>query len=174
MGARMKIRYSCVFLILVFSSNTWALDFKGIELGAPATKEEITRKLGIKCGSGTNHLFVCNGISTVAGAKAFINVTVGKSGNVSRILIDFKEANFPEVANAMIKKFGPPIDKETDTLQNAMGAKYKQEKLTWMEGENHAVLKRYAGKISDSSIYMSTEEDRAMLRQLNKADESDI
>ena len=168
------MRNFLIFLLLTIATNAHALDFKGIELGAPTTKEEVVSKIGLSCGPGTNHLLICTGYSTIAGARAFINLVVGKSGNVSRILIDFKESSYAEVARAIQKKFGPPIETENDILQNAMGAKFKQEKMIWMEGENHVVLRRYAGNITDSSIYMSTEEDRAMMREFNEKAAGDL
>lgn len=142
-------------------------DFKGVEIGVPATPQDVESKLGIKCGVGGKHnqLQVCNGATTVAKERAKLNLVIGPTGLVERILLTIDADSFDSVEPEIVRKFGSPTKRETPTIQNRYGAIFQQTIDTWA-GENgvRVEFKRYAGNVEDASLYFSTESDRRLLR----------
>ena len=144
-----------------------AYDFKGVELGGAATPELIKEKLGVKCGAGkAPYLYICNGYTTIASAPAFMNLVIGESGNVSRIGLLFKSDRYLEVFIAMKQKYGQPTKTDESLLQNSMGATFHQAVHIWEDGSNTIKLKKYASKITDSSVHFSTQEDSEVRKEL--------
>lgn len=159
---------------LLFSLQAHAYDFKGIEIGAPATPEQVKQQTGVKCGGGVNGTNVCTGYSTIVGRQAFANILLDAEGKVQRIIVNFDSDSYYQVSAALLQKFGEPSKREVSTVQNRAGAKFAQEQMRWESGENHVLLERYSNKISKSLLYMSTEKDRAMLRSMKRENDKDI
>jgi hypothetical protein len=160
--------------VLWMPMTSSALDFKGVELGASVAPKFIEERTGVKCGKGANKLIVCNGNITITGAPAYMNLVIGASGTVMRIDISFDSGYYAQVSSALLDKFGNPTGRQVSVLQNRMGASFDQEVINWVEGGSEAKLKRYAGKVSESSLYMSTQEDRDFWKERMNKDKSDI
>ncbi|WP_027142925.1 hypothetical protein [Mesorhizobium sp. WSM3626] len=142
-------------------------DFKGVVLGEVATPEFIKRKLGADCGAGANGVQVCNGGVTIAQAPAAMNLVIGKTGRVVRILLQFNSDDYANVEQALSAKFGAPTVHRS-VIQNGSGAQFDQIQSYWGDDEASVTLHRYAGTVRQSLVYFSTAEDPAM-RKANAA-----
>jgi hypothetical protein len=159
---------------LFFSLQAHAYDFKGIEIGAPATMDQIKEQTGVKCGAGAAGMKVCTGYSTIVGGQAFTNIVLDDSGIVQRILVDFDSKDYDQVAAALVEKFGSPTRRDVSTIQNRAGAQFAQVTMKWESGDNHVLLERYSSKITRSMLYMSTQKDRELMRSMKRANDKDI
>ena len=141
-----------------------ALDLKGIHLGKRHTPEEVMSKIGGSCGEGANSMTICNGPVTIAEVPADMNLVISKGGIVQRIHLNFSESSFEEVRDALLRKFGKPTSTASNQVQNAFGAKYVNETITWSRSDGTQLLvTRYAGNRERSSVYFSSIEDRKLL-----------
>ncbi|TAM72324.1 hypothetical protein EPN44_16030 [bacterium] len=161
---RISIIPCIVFCAAAAASGNNSYDFKGVQIGAPATPEMIRDRLGIECGAGAPGMLVCNGNVTIAKERASMNLVIGRTGEVQRIHLSLKPDQFDLVEPELIRKFGPPARVERPAVQNAMGATFQQTRDVWI-GTNgvRVVFERYAGSIDSSSLYFSTEADRRLM-----------
>lgn len=141
-----------------------AFDFKGIQLGGPATPEQILEKLGVTCGKGIRTTQVCNGSVTIAREPATLNLLINEAGIVQRMDLSLSPAAFGAVAPELIAKFGAPNKTTSEVLQNRMGAKFDQVIHIWQgDRELQLTYDKYSGSVSRSRIYFSTKEDRELM-----------
>ncbi|MER8848584.1 hypothetical protein [Mesorhizobium australicum] len=161
-----QVFFALTFAALVMVSNAYAgkknqFDFKGVVLGEVATPEFIKRKLGTDCGAGTDGVQVCNGGVTIAQAPAAMNLVIGKTGRVIRILLQFSSDDYGNVEQALSAKFGAPTVHRS-VVQNGSGARFDQIQSYWGDDDASVTLHRYAGTVRQSVVYFSTAEDPAM------------
>lgn len=151
-------------LALLLLAPLWAsaYDFKGVEVGKPATPALIKEKLGVDCGAGFAGIQVCNGLVTIAKEPARMNLVINKDGIVQRIHLTLDPSAFDAIAPLLVEKFGPPTATKRDVVQNRMGAKFDQVDYYWKnEQEDMMSYGRYATTLDTSSLYIGTKEDRA-------------
>lgn len=156
---------TCVmFCATAAASGSRDYDFKGVQIGAPATPELIKERLGVACGAGAPGMQICNGNVTIAKERATMNLVIGNTGEVQRIHLSLQPDSFDLVEPELIRKFGAPTRVERPEVQNAMGATFQQTTDIWV-GSNgvRVVFERYAGSIDSSSLYFSTEADRRLM-----------
>lgn len=142
------------------------LDFKGIQIGKPATPSQVEDKLAVRCGVGANKMQVCNGLTTIAEESASLNVVIGANGIVQRIELRLAPEAFETVAPLLIEKFGRPASIQRGGVQNRLGAKFEQLVYSWRRsGGLELTYRRYAGDLETSSLYFGTAEDRRLLNE---------
>lgn len=158
------IAVACIVFCATAAASDAHYDFKGVQIGAPATAEMIKARLGVECGAGAPGMQICNGDVTVAKERATLNLVIGKTGEVQRIHLLLDSDSFDLVEPELIRKFGSPTTVEHPKLQNAMGASFQQTRDVWIGANGVQVaFERYAGSIDSSSLYFSTEADRRLL-----------
>lgn len=147
-----------------------AFDFKGIEVGAAASYEEISEKIGTRCERGI--LDGCTASVTLAEVAALMILKRAEDGVVESVTIAFPELGFAAVKNAAITKFGPPQHTENEQVQNRMGATFTNANYTWTDTRGNSVLlQRYGDRIDRSYLIYSTKRavDRFNEEQKKKA-----
>jgi hypothetical protein len=167
-------RIFALAVLLTASGYAAAFDFKGIELGGPASIEQVER-LGVKCGKGSNNRQICNGYTTVAGkGGAYCNLVIDEQGVVQRISLSFPESGFAVAEEGLIEKFGKPSATREEKLQNRMGATFNQRVQIWTDkAGNTVMLSRYGAKVDESTLYFGTPADAQLLKSLN-GDKKDL
>lgn len=193
---------SQLFLVSVLTAAhgvAQAIDFKGLVLGEPASASQVEERLNSSCVSGTNRpcdalevtiherrkvncgdgdrgMTVCNGITTVAGSPAEINVVIGVDGLLRRIyLSNFDPGDFEAVSEELRRKFGPPKSQRNSAVQNAFGAQYQQTEQVWTDSRGRRIeFSRYAGSVDRSSLYFSTAQDRERVKEVRKGAKGDL
>jgi hypothetical protein len=191
----------CAGLIVLLPGLAHALDFKGLEIGAPATPavvekalervyeplpglDESTRKMleennqvtNVKCGVGgaEKQIQVCNGLVTVAEQLADANVVISATGRLQRISLRFKSYGFEAVESAMLKKFGKPTTLRSG-VQSRAGADYEQIEHTWRDGKgNFVTLTRFAGTVDKSSLYFASPEEVKFMEDRRSKSDKDL
>lgn len=78
------------------------------------------------------------------------------SGRVASAVVNFDANAWSDVRAALLTKFGAPTTSETGTVQNAMGAEFDTETLTWTAGDLTLVAKKRAGKLTESSVQINS------------------
>jgi hypothetical protein len=150
-------------LALLVLTPFWAsaYDFKGVEVGKPATPALIKEKLGVECGAGYAGIQVCNGLVTVAREPAKMNLVIDKDGIVQRIHLMLEPSAFETIAPLLVKKFGSPTTTKRDVVQNRMGAKFDQVDHYWINDRGEAMsYGKYGATLDSSSPYIGTKADR--------------
>ena len=174
----MKVFAIALSLVAVGVTSTYAYDFKGVELGAPATPEQLQSKLNIKCGAGggSRKAQICNGHVTIAEESADLNLVIGESGIVERMWFKgLRPESFTYVAPQLINKFGKPTKIEQGVIQNRMGASFEQVEYTWIDKNGNMVYySKYAGSTNSSYLRFDTKADRDFLESLNNGRAKDI
>lgn len=165
-----------IILVLgMFASlNAHAFDFKGVELGASVSPNEITEKLGIKCGAGLNGIQVCSGRVTIAKASAFMILNISEMGKVYKIVMSFDSLNFEDVQDALVKKFGEPSSSDHSTIHNRAGATFNQTSDVWIDGGNKVTLERYGSTVTKSFLEFLTPEALEKFKEKHANKLSDI
>lgn len=143
---------------LIFSGDAAAYDFKGVHVGQPATPESIREALGVSCGEGYPGSQVCNGTQTIAGAVARMNLVIGVSGNVQRIMLVFPSQDYGHVEAAMLEKFGPPTEREESVVQNRLGATFDQVHSHWIGDGVYISMSRLSADITESNVVFYSQE----------------
>jgi hypothetical protein len=166
-------RICALAVFLTASGYATAFDFKGVELGGPATIEQV-EKLGVKCGKGANNRQICNGYTTVAGrGGAYCNLVINEQGLVQRISLSFPESGFAVTEEGLIEKFGKPSATREEKVQNRMGATFDQRVQMWTDtAGNTVMLSRFGAKVDESTLYFGTPADAELWKSLsgNKKD----
>jgi hypothetical protein len=158
------MRVPLALAISLVCGHAHGFDFKGIELGAPTTTEQVRQKLGVTCGKGAAEMQVCNGYVTVAREPADLNLVIGVHGVVQRMHLTLSPDAFEVVAPELIGKFGNPTNTDRRKVQNRMGATFEQVVYLWAAEDGSQVLySKYASRLDRSSLYFSTKADRDLL-----------
>lgn len=73
-------------------------------------------------------------------------------GRVMVVWVTIDSKNFDDVASALREKYGKPFSSHVDKAQNLYGATFTNHTITWVAGGATLSAKKYAEKISESSI----------------------
>lgn len=167
-----KIILTLAFMIPL---NGFSFDFKGVEIGGKSEPQEIFDKLGVECSEAYQSKFICNGYTTIATFRSYMNLVLTEKGYVQRIFLDFDSDGFETVAPLLVEKYGKPKSNKVSQLQNKMGAKFEQHVLFWIDkDENTVTLSRYGSKVDKSILSFSTKMDRDMMKALKGDPAKDI
>lgn len=151
-------------LTLLYASSVYALDFKGIHIGKPATPDQISEKLNVKCGVGANQMQICNGPVTIARESAHMNLVINAQGVVQRIGLTLPSDAFDIIMPLLVEKFDTPAKTTRNDVQNRMGVHFEQIVHLWRgEDDVELLFTKYAGNLDHSVLYFSTREDRELL-----------
>lgn len=115
------------------------------------------------CGYATNKgsLVDIPALDTFAGAKVNSWLFLLRDGVVTTIMISLHTDNFDRVVAATEERWGRPSKREESTVQNRMGASFRQVEATWAIDNSVLVIRKRRGKIDEMGVYLSTE---AMIR----------
>ena len=72
---------------------------------------------------------------------------------VSAILMNFQPENYEVLQEAMTEKYGKGSS-ESEIMQNAFGATYRNEKTTWMLPNGMILISKYSNKITEGGLFM--------------------
>jgi hypothetical protein len=156
-------------------------EFKGIQLGA--TEMDVARIHGgrFECKRSDDDTMgqtVCGFRSPTAhmtiGGAPITSISLGYfDKRLGRVSIAVDEAEFPQLRQAMIDKYGVPQDVSTSTLVTRAGVSLANESLTWMQPNHRITLLRYAGSIDRTLVeYISREAQAAISAALLEARKS--
>lgn len=85
-----------------------------------------------------------------------------------------KPESFDTVAAALEKKFGTPLKEDHAPTENAMGAKFQNDSLTWSDGKVDLFYVRRCGLVSASCMQLETKEFAAFEATKSAAKASDM
>jgi hypothetical protein len=166
------VRY--ILLALFFSTNSFAYDFKGVEVGQFSSTEDISNKLTAKCLDNKDDGGIyCLGDTTIVGKKAEVFITADKNNIVQTIKVTFDPDSFENIYSALKSKYGAAKVKVSD-ISTAMGAKFKQAEAKWSTSTAFMMLNKYNGKITEGSLMILSNEHLEMMDKLMKESKSDI
>lgn len=139
--------------ILAAPGMASAVDFKGIQLGAPTTFQAVSDALGFPCSSSA-----CLGETTIAGQPARSRVAFD-GVTVARIDVIFEPRDFPAVLAACQKKYGVPSASTATEKQNLHGAKFLVTRVTWRfaDGSQAVLLDRDSVSEGSFALYSAME-----------------
>jgi hypothetical protein len=162
------------------------LEFKGLVMEAEVSTEQVESSLkvpceqfwktcdeswqrihdqtAVKCGNGHKGAKVCNGQTSIAGARADVNVVIGPDGRLQRILLTVSANSYEIVLSELAKKYGPASSVRSYRVQNGFGASFAQVDSAW-QGANGQKLRvsRYASTLDKSTVHFSTRADEAWM-----------
>jgi hypothetical protein len=90
---------------------------------------------------------------TIAGVNTDMLIYHFVDGQLYQITAWLPHSGFSEVKNAYVEKLGRPTAEDASTYQNAFGAKFSGETLTWKNGVSAMLLVERNGSVNDSAIY---------------------
>ena len=169
-------RFAFVALGLI-SASAQAFEFKGIEVGGPATFQSGQIEAALKWDPGKDYPIhirpvkcekvksgntFCSGPTTVAGVYGRTEVRTTPAGVVTRLVLIISSRDFDTVEAGVVTKYGQPTKTSNDAVQNRMGATFQNVEHYWEgEGGRYIRLSKYAGSLEDSTLYFGTAEDTA-------------
>ncbi|MES2279946.1 MAG: hypothetical protein V4542_00890 [Pseudomonadota bacterium] len=173
---------------LLLCGAAHSFDFKGLVLGDLATTDAVESalaycgptsdrkcepyqlRMNVKCGAGENNWQICNGITTVAGNAARVNLVINGEGVIQRIaLSDISSRAFGDISEQLKTKFGKPRTQKQSAVQNGFGAVFEQTELVWSNAKRHRVeFIEYDGSIDNSSLYFGIPQDRQQIARPRK------
>jgi hypothetical protein len=150
-------------------------EFRTLRVGGLTTPTDVEAAMRkdmsnpyFKCGLGADGMQVCNGLTVLAGSVAEVNSVIDASGRLIRVMLRIRPDDFDRVTRAAKEKYGAPASSSSAPLQNAAGATFINQTLTWgSERGNYIKASKYADTIDKGFVYFGTPEDTALL---SKAD----
>ena len=90
---------------------------------------------------------------TIAGVETEFSIYRFVDGTLASIIIAFPSNRYRTVTSALKGKFGQPTEVMVEDVQNRMGAVFRNEKLTWVDGVNTIETEQLFGNL-DRSVVM--------------------
>lgn len=143
--------YWIAIIASAFVAPVSAFDFKGIEIGAVVSPDEIEQKLGTRCTGRVPTR--CTASVVLANVRGFMMITRTADNVIEMITISFDSSQFMDVEAIALKKFGEPSNKASRSVQNRMGAVFENVEYTWADEKGDSVLlQKYASTIDKSYL----------------------
>lgn len=143
------------------------LDLKGLAVDEHVSMEQVEQTLGVRCGDALEGNKVCTGNSTVADYPSRLRVGITNTGILRFIHVSFHSDGYERIYRAFMSKFGEPRS-EASTVQNKLGATFRQEEHRWGNADRSIYMKRYTNDIHSGSISFSGVTDAEMFREFQR------
>lgn len=129
------------------------LEIKGRRIGEP--RSELPA--GFMCAVPGRNIGdeMCSGPkTTLAGAPMRMFAVVYKDGGIAAVTAGFSSSDFDLVADSLKEKYGPPSTSETQTVQNAMGAKFQNRIHVWARPDSRLSVTERSGRIDEAMLFL--------------------
>jgi hypothetical protein len=91
---------------------------------------------------------------TIANSNAIAHLFHFVDKRLYQITIVVNHTDFPRVRDALVEKYSSPHGSKKEVYQNAYGATFAGEKLTWTNGISSVELSEYAADLRTTSIVL--------------------
>jgi hypothetical protein len=158
------MRSTLALLLVLIPLHAWAFNICDVEVGKPATVEQVRKAMNVKCRHGWAGMMVCKGTARLADRTADANVVISDKGLVQRIRLHPETNHYERVLAHLVARFGRPDSLKTLPSRDARGFPEKQEVRSWItpSGEE-LVLMKFSAVPDRSLIYVGDATDRTLL-----------
>lgn len=165
----------CTLLIAV-SANSAPFELKGLELGKPATREQIKSTIGLFCspecetGRGCN-ISCGSGATFVAGVYAETGIALDEGHTVQKITASFETAAFDVISAAFVAKYGNPTRVDHSVITTGAGGKFDQTINVWRNDTGDEIsLSRFSRDVRYGTLKLRTkaEIDRSAAKVMDQ------
>lgn len=196
----MNVLIKATYVLLMCSSSfgyASGFEFKGLTLDEVVTEAEVEERLRlsceslsmceewmqgaykrmvVSCGGNPDGTVICNGLTSIAGARVSANVVIGKGGRLQRIwLSEISDYEYMGVLNELIRKYGKPSYVKKHPVQNAFGARYMQVESVWTRKNGQRLrASKYGSTVDNSEVYFSTRLDDEFMSRAFGGDANDL
>lgn len=108
---------------------------------------------------------LCLTSDSFGGADARIRFSI-LNGKIRRIAVEIDSKDFEKVLEVLVEKYGTTKLKTSETVTNAMGAKFENVLVAWVFGTQRIFAQRFTDNIKTSSISYSVADDEQFKKKL--------
>lgn len=163
-----KVFMKSLFIIgiVLLAAPAGAFDLKGLELGKPATDEQIKAATGIVC------QVYCTGLVMLAGRLIDTTISRDKDLNITAISAEFDNAQFDLLDAAFTVKYGKPVETKIP-VSNGFGAQFVQIQHEWTQNGQAILLGKYVSA-TEGVLQMVSADEAARRAAKAKKSANDI
>ena len=162
----MRLRTMALIGIAAFGpALAWGFDLNGVELGKPATDDQVQQALGITC-----RFQACGaGQTIIAGVGCDTAVAFNEAKLVDEIVARFAFTKMERLRDALVRQYGPPTQQASQTDVSADGLKFAGWTGVWRDSAgNELTLVQYSDALH-GSLSMRTRARIELEKKLPKA-----
>jgi hypothetical protein len=158
----MRRTLSVLSILVPLHAN--AFNICNVEVGEPATVEQVRNAMSVKCNPGWGGMTVCTGTARLADRTADANVVLNDRGVVQRIRLHPETNHYERVLSHLLTRFGRPNSLKTSPSRDARGFSETQEIRSWTTPSGQELLLLKLSAVPGRSlVYVGNATDRKLL-----------
>ncbi len=169
----MRLLLAVLLACVAFIPSVLAWDeptsFHGIPFGASpeVIRQHLPRFRCRREGGPTYATHHCDGHLMIGTVHAFALIECETAG-MDSVALSFAVEKYDEMTSAFLARYGTPTDRETEPLQNRLGAHFLNEILRWTGKVLSIRLEKYGADVTQSMAFLRTHEATALREQRRK------